>query len=84
MRAYPREAMAHRLFALAIPIFIAAWVVTPVTVIGTASFFVLATMIAALAWIVTTTYKAAQPAASPARVVHGADAAGSRTTAGRG
>jgi hypothetical protein len=66
----------YRLFALAIPVVVAAWVVTPATVIATPSFLALGALLTALALIVTITYKNVQPAASLAQALHDADCAG--------
>lgn len=80
MSVHHRTTVAHRLFALAIPIVIAAWVLTPATVIATSSFVAFAALLMASALIVATTYRNAQPAASLAQALHDADRAGSAAT----
>lgn len=80
MAALLRGAVAHRPFALAVPFVIAAWAVTPATLIATSSFFAFAALLMALMWIVTTTYENAQPAASLAQALDDAERAGSAAT----
>jgi hypothetical protein len=73
MLAYFGSTVVQRMFALVIPIILAAWLVTPRTAIATSSLFALLALFAAFAWIVQTTYKNAQPAASLAQALHDAD-----------
>lgn len=73
MLAYFGSTVAQRLFVLIVPISLAAWLVTPATVSAPSSLFALLALLTVLAWIVQTTYKNAQPAASLAQALHDAD-----------
>ena len=73
-----RGEVVERMFVLIIPLMLAASFVTPPTVIATSSLFALLALLTAFAWIVQTTYKHAQPAASLAQALHDADRTSSR------
>lgn len=77
MVAHLRSNVVQRIFALVIPITLAAWLVMAPTVIATSSLFALLALVAAFTWIAQTTYKNAQPAASLAQALHDADRASS-------
>lgn len=79
MLAYFGSTVVQRRFALIVPISLAAWLVTPPTVIMTSSLFALLALLTAFAWIVQTTYKNAQPASSLAQALHNADRTSSPT-----
>jgi hypothetical protein len=72
MPGYFSSWMGQRLFALIIPISVIVWLVTP-TVIAAASLFASLALLTAFAWTVGTTYTNAQPAASLAQALEGAD-----------
>jgi hypothetical protein len=81
MLVYHRTTLL-RMFALAIPIVVAAWLVTVPTVIVTSSFVACVVLLTAVGWVVQNTYVNAQPAASFAQAFHDADRATSPTRQG--
>jgi hypothetical protein len=62
----------QRLFAFAVPVFIATWLVSVPTLMGRSNFLAAAALFTALGWVAVTTYKNAMPASSLAQSLHDA------------
>ena len=67
----------QRVFAFAVPIGVAAWLVTVPAFIGASNFLASFALFTALTWVVYTTYRNAMPASSLAQALHDADHSGS-------
>jgi hypothetical protein len=63
----------QRLFAFAAPVFIATWLVSVPTLMGTSNFLAAVALFTALGWVAFTTHKNAMPASSLAQSRHDAD-----------
>jgi hypothetical protein len=63
----------QRVFAFAIPIAIASWMISVPAFMGTSSFLAAVVLFTALGWVAFTTYKNAMPAPSLAQSLHDAD-----------
>jgi hypothetical protein len=63
----------QRLFAFAVPVYIAAWLVSVPTLMGTSNFLVAAALFTALGWVAFSTYNNALPASSLAQSLHDAE-----------
>ena len=65
---------AQRLSAFAVPLFIATWLVSVPTLIGTSNFLAAVALFTVLGWVTFTTYKKnAMPASSLVQSVHDAE-----------
>lgn len=78
MYSYTGYSVIQRGFALAIPLFVAAWFVTVPAVMTTSSFLALVGILMAFGWVVRTTYLNAQPASSIAQSLDDAEHTSSR------
>lgn len=73
MFAYHRTTLVPRMFALAIPIVVAAWLVTVPAVMVTSSFVAAVVLLTAVGWVMQNTYINGRPTASLAQALHDAD-----------
>ena len=83
MRVYHRTMLVPGMFALAMPIVVAAWLVTVPTVIATSSFVACVLLLTAVGWVVQRTYVNVQPAATLAQSLHDSDQISSGAQQGR-
>jgi hypothetical protein len=63
----------QRLFAFAVPVFIATWLVSVPSLMGTSNFLAAVALGTALGWLAFTTYENAMPASSLAQSLHDGD-----------
>jgi hypothetical protein len=77
MSAFHHWTVVQRMFAFAIPIAIATWLISVPTLIGTSNFLVAIALFTAFGWVAFITYRNAMPASSLAQSLHDADRRGS-------
>lgn len=63
----------QRMFALAVLVVIATWLISVPTLMGTSTFLAAVLLFTALGWVAHTTYRNAMPASSLAQSLHDAD-----------
>ena len=68
---------AVRIFAFAVPLAVAAWLISVPALVGTWNFLAAVTLCTALGWVAFTTYRNAMPASSLAQSRYDADHGGS-------
>jgi hypothetical protein len=73
MSAPKQWSAVQQLFAFAVPVFIATWLVSVPTLMGTSNFLAAVALFTALGWVAFTTYKNAMPAASLGQSLHDAE-----------
>lgn len=79
MFAHHSRTAVRQMFALAIPLVVATWLVSVPTLTGAPRVFALLALLTAFGWVVRTTYRGALPASSPVRSLAVADRADSPT-----
>ncbi len=73
MFAHHNWTAVQRVFAFAVPVVAAIWLVSVPTLMGASSFLAALALFTALGWVAHTTYRNAMPASSLAQLLHDAD-----------